>query len=221
MKRGTTRSWRLELSLRFSGSMLLPMTWIRRLLAGGSAGNGHLTAVIAAVLLVLLAIEGATLAATPTTAHRPRLRRDAADPRRRAEAREHGLAHAPLLPWRRRVRRSGPPPLMSRARRAGAHPLDACALCDGYRATRLGQTEGTLVGLHKASFIVWFGAAAVLLAHVSKLPRLLRTRAAGLGLRIALVIGAVAAGLVLAIATLPAADQLQDRVSAHVRLDAD
>ena len=39
----------------------LPMTWIRRLLAGGSTGNEHLTAAVAAVLLLLLAVEGATL----------------------------------------------------------------------------------------------------------------------------------------------------------------
>ena len=37
------------------------MTWIRRLLAGGSTGNEHLTAAVAAVLLLLLAVEGATL----------------------------------------------------------------------------------------------------------------------------------------------------------------
>ena len=86
----------------------------------------------------------------------------------------------------------------------------------------LGQTEGTLVGLHKASFIVWFGAAAVhVLAHVLKLPRLLRARAAGAGLRVALVAGAVAAGVASRVATLPAADQLQDRASAHVGLDSD
>ena len=37
------------------------MIRIKRLLAGGSAGNQQLTAVMGAVLLLLLAIEGATL----------------------------------------------------------------------------------------------------------------------------------------------------------------
>src|SRR6186997_1328601 len=37
------------------------MAWAKRVLAGGSAGNGQLTAVLASVLLVLLAVEGATL----------------------------------------------------------------------------------------------------------------------------------------------------------------
>jgi hypothetical protein len=34
---------------------------VRRRLPGGSAGNEHLTAVVAAILVVLLAVEGATL----------------------------------------------------------------------------------------------------------------------------------------------------------------
>jgi hypothetical protein len=37
------------------------MAWFKRLLVGGSAGNEQLTALVAAVLLLLLAIEGATL----------------------------------------------------------------------------------------------------------------------------------------------------------------
>ena len=86
----------------------------------------------------------------------------------------------------------------------------------------LDQTEGTLVGLHKASFIVWVAAAAVhVLAHVAKLPRLLRARAAGLGLRMTVILGAVATGLFVGVATLPAADRLQDRATAHVHLDRD
>ena len=36
------------------------MAQAKRLLTGESTGNGHLTAMVAAVLLVLLAIEGAT-----------------------------------------------------------------------------------------------------------------------------------------------------------------
>jgi hypothetical protein len=38
---------------------------------------------------------------------------------------------------------------------------------------------------------------------------------------LALVVGAVAAGLVIAVGTLPAVDRLQDRTSAHVHFDAD
>jgi hypothetical protein len=78
-----------------------------------------------------------------------------------------------------------------------------------------------VVGLHKASFIVWFGAAAVhVLGHVFKLPSLLRTRARGIGLRLSVVGVTAVAGAFLATATLPAADRLQDRMSSQIGLDA-
>ncbi len=199
------------------------MTWIRRLLAGGSTGNENLTAVVAAVLLLLLAVEGATLL------------------RLQPLLTVHAFVGMLLIPvvalkfastgWRmlhyyggrdEYVGR-GPPRLLMRALVAPVLIVSTIVLlATGTALLALDQTEGTLVGLHKASFIVWFGAAAVhVLAHVSKLPRVLRNRAAGLGLRIAVVVGAVAAGLVLAIATFPAADQLQDRASSHIHLDAD
>jgi hypothetical protein len=65
----------------------------------------------------------------------------------------------------------------------------------------------------------WVGANGLhVLAHVSKLPRLLRARP-GTSMRVALVASAVLAGAVLATATLPEADQLQDSASAHIGLD--
>jgi hypothetical protein len=83
-----------------------------------------------------------------------------------------------------------------------------------------GQTGGTLVGLHKASFFVWLGATGVhVLSHLAKLPRLLRARIPGAALRLALVAGALLAGALLAVATLPEADRLQDRASAHIGFD--
>ena len=76
------------------------------------------------------------------------------------------------------------------------------------------------MGLHKASFIVWAGAVGLhVLAHALKLAGVLRARVPGLALRIGLVTGALVGGALLAIATLPAADRLQDRASAHVGYD--
>jgi len=190
---------------------------------GGSAGNGQLTAVVASVLLVLLAIEGATLLQI------------------RALLTVHAFVGMLLIPvvalkvastgWRmlgyyRRGEeyvRLGPPPVILRTIVAPVLMLSTLVLfATGTALLVLGQTEGTLVGLHKASFILWFGAAGVhVLAHIPKLPRLLRARVAGTGLRMALAAGAVTAGVLLAVATLPNADRLQDRVSAHVGLDSD
>ena len=198
------------------------MVWVRRLLAGGSTGNGQLTAVVAAVLLLLLAIEGATLLQLQSLLT------------------VHVFVGMLLIPvvalklastgWRmlRYYLRSdeyvrlGPPPLMLRALVAPVLMLSTLVLfATGIALIVLGQTEGTVVGLHKASFLVWVGAAAVhVLAHAPKLPGLLRSRAAGTGLRVALVAGAVAAGAFLAIATLPQADRLQDSATAHLGVDA-
>lgn len=199
------------------------MAWAKRLLAGGSTGNGQLTAVVAAVLLVLLAIEGATLLQI------------------RALLTVHAFVGMLLIPvvslklastgWRmlRYYRhneeyvRLGPPPIMLRTVVAPVLMLSTLVLfATGTALLVLGQTEGAVVGLHKASFIVWFGAAGVhVLAHATKLPRLLRARAAGTGLRLTLAAGAVVAGVLLAVVTLPSADRLQDRASAHVGLDSD
>jgi hypothetical protein len=84
----------------------------------------------------------------------------------------------------------------------------------------LGQTEGTVVGLHKASFVVWAGAVGVhVLTRALKLPGALRARIPGVALRLGLVSAALLGGALLAIATLPAADRLQDRASARVGFD--
>lgn len=83
-----------------------------------------------------------------------------------------------------------------------------------------GQTRGTIVGLHQASFIVWLGATGVHVpAHAWKLPRLLLARIPGAPLRIGLVSATLVAGTILATATLPQADQLQDHLSAHFGID--
>jgi hypothetical protein len=91
----------------------------------------------------------------------------------------------------------------------------------GVALLALGQTSGTVVGLHKASFIVWFGATGLhVLGHALKLPSLLQTRAPGIALRLSLVAVTLVAGAFVATATLPAADRLQDRASAQIGLDA-
>jgi hypothetical protein len=58
------------------------------------------------------------------------------------------------------------------------------------------------------------------IAPPPSLPRLLRARAAGRPLRIALAAAAVSVGLFAGVATLPAADQLQDQATAVIHVDA-
>jgi hypothetical protein len=188
---------------------------------GGSAGNEQLTAVIAAVLLLLLAIEGATLLQLTSllTVHA-----------------FVGMLLIPVLAvkvastgWRflryyrneEYVRRA-PPHLALRAIVAPVIVLSTLVLFGtGVALLVVGQTHDTVVGLHKASFLVWVGTTGLhVLAHAPKLPRLLRARIPGTAMRVTLVASAVLAGALLATATLPRADQLQDRASAHIGFDA-
>jgi hypothetical protein len=188
---------------------------------GGSAGNEQLTAIVGTILIVLLLVEGATflnLTSLLTV---------------------HAFVGMLLIPvvalkigstgWRmlRYYRgneeyvRRGPPHV---ALRVLVGPLlvvsTILVLGTGVALLALGQTHGTLVGLHKASFIVWVGAFGVhVLAHVLKLPRIVWTRMPGAALRVALVTATLVAGSALAVATLPGANKLQDRATAHFGFD--
>jgi hypothetical protein len=194
---------------------------VKRRLPGGSAGNEQLTALVAGVLVLLLAVEGATLL------------------RLGSLLTVHAFVGMLLIPvvalklastgWRllRYYRgseeyvRRGPPHVMLRALVAPVVVLSTFVLLGtGVALLVLDRTGGTLVGLHKACFIVWIGATGVhVLAHALELAPIVRARLPGTPLRIALVGAAVLAGSALAIATLPGADRLQDRASAHIGLD--
>ena len=193
-----------------------------RLLRGGSDGNEQLTAIVGALLILLLAVEGATLLDVGGLLT------------------VHAFVGMLLLPvialklastgWRmaRYYLRGeeyilrGPPHLMLRALIAPIVVVSTIVLfATGVLLVVEGQTEGSLVGLHKASFIVWLPATAIhVLARLPRLARALRGRFAGRGARLALVGASICAGFALATLTLPAVDQLQDEVSAYVGIDA-
>jgi hypothetical protein len=95
-----------------------------------------------------------------------------------------------------------------------------CLFATGVALLALDQRRGAVVGLHKASFVVWLGAAGVhVLTRLAPLSRALRRRLPGLALRVGVAGASVVAGPLLATGTLPAADRLQDGVSAHVGVD--
>jgi hypothetical protein len=193
----------------------------KRLLVAGSAGNEQLTAMVAAVLLLLLAIEVASLLLLMSLLT------------------VHAFVGMLLIPvvalklassgWRmlryylngEEYVRRGPPHVMLRVLVAPVLVLSTLVLfATGVTLLVLGQTSGSVVGLHKASFVVWVGAAGVhLLAHVLRLPRVLRAKVPGFPLRVALVTVVVVGGALLATATLPAADRLQDHATARVGFD--
>lgn len=198
------------------------MARLKRVFVGGSAGNEQLTAVVATLLLLLLAIEGATIL------------------RVRSLLTVHAFVGMLLIPvlalklastgWRmlsyyrgtdEYVRR-GPPHVLLRVLVAPVTVLSTIVLFGtGVALLFLGQTQGTLVGLHKASFVVWVGATSIhVLAHLLELPPAIRARIPGTPVRVGLVAAVVASGALLAIVTLPSANHLQDRATSHFGFDA-
>jgi hypothetical protein len=186
---------------------------VARLLRGGTEGNARLTALTGAVLLGLLAAEGVTILAI-----RPLLS-------------AHVFVGLLLIPpvalklattGYRFVRfytrdleylRKGPPPVLLRILVAPVLVAStATVLGTGVALIVVGPNGGMLLGLHKASFVVWLGACGVhVLAYLFRVPELVgadwghSTGRPGLALRYGAVALALVAGLVLAITVLPAA----------------
>lgn len=191
---------------------------LKKLVLGGSRGNEQLTAIVAAVLLVLLAVEGATLLQI------------------RSLLTVHAFVGMLLIPviglklastgWRmlryylrgdEYVER-GPPHVVLRALVAPITVISTVSLfATGVLLLALNQARGPIVGLHKASFVVWLPAMSVhVLTRLAKLPPAIWGRRPGTALRLTLAGGVVAAGVMLATVTFPSADHLQDGVAAQV-----
>jgi hypothetical protein len=163
---------------------------LRGLLAGGSAGNEQLTAVTAVLLLVLLAIEGATLLQLGSllTVHAfvgmllipPVALKVASTGWRMVRYYRRGEEYVPR----------GPPHVVLRVLVSPVLVSATVALfATGVVLLVRGQTHGAVVGLHKAAFVVWLGAAGVhVLVHLLELPRRLLRRVPGTALRAALVV---------------------------------
>jgi hypothetical protein len=194
---------------------------LRPLFAGGSAGNEQLTAVAATVLVVLLAVEGATILRIGSLLT------------------VHAFVGMLLIPvialklastgWRlvRYYRRAeeyvlrGPPHVLLRMLVAPVVVASTVMVFGtGVALLAADQTHGTLVGLHKASFIVWVGATAIhVLAHLGALRHAMRGRLPGSALRWFLVGAAVVAGVAVALGTLPAAEALRTHAEHFAGLD--
>jgi hypothetical protein len=187
----------------------------------GVNGNERLTATNAVVLLVLLVLEGATLVSVGQLLV------------------PHVFLGFLLIPpivlklgstgWRllryyrgseSYVRRGPPHPFL----RFVVAPLvvltTVSRFASGIAVVATGR-HGLLLGLHKASFVLWVGVMSLhVLWHIWKLPRLAFDRFPGRGLRLAAVGAALGAGLVLAVATVPLADRWQDHATAVLGIDA-
>ena len=192
---------------------------MRRLFGGGSFANRELTAAVATLLLPLLAIEGATLLNI------------------RSLLNVHAFVGMLLLPvvglklastgWRmvhyyrgaEEYVLRGPPHVAVRLLVAPVLVASTVVLFGtGVALLVADQTQGTMVGLHKASFVVWIGAAGI---HVlTRLPIMwdaLRRRLAVAGTAAAVL--SLVVGIGTATLTLPAVDRLQDNATEHAGFD--
>jgi hypothetical protein len=180
----------------------------------GTEGNARLTGGSAAVLLVLLAAEGATI---------PFVGRLVAPhifigmllvPPVLLKLASTGYRFARYYAGSSAYRRKGPPPLPLRVLAPGVVLTTLALFATGIALAVSGpQGSGELKFLHQASFVAWFGAMTIhVLAHALELPSLAlpdwrrgggrEATLAGAGLRIVLLCGAVVAGLALALATV-------------------
>ena len=132
------------------------------------------------------------------------------------------MADGPVLPGCRGVRAPRAAASVPAHRGVAIAVASTVALFGtGVALLALDQREGTIVGLHKASFLVWLGALGIhVLVRVIRLPGALRARLPGASLRIAAAAVALVAGGALATLTFPAADRLQDAASEHIGFDA-
>lgn len=197
------------------------MRFWRRFLRGGSDGNEQLTAIVASLLVLVLAVEGATLL----------------DIRRFLTVHAFvGMLLVPLIAlklasvgWKmlryylhgEEYVRRGPPHIFIRALLAPVTVLTTVVLFGtGIALLALDQRQGTLVGLHKASFVVWLGATSLhVLTRVWGMPAAIRMRVPGAALRVALAGTTLVAGVAVAMMTLPAAEHLQDGVTGQIGFD--
>jgi hypothetical protein len=177
---------------------------------GGARGNALLTSLLGAMLLVLLAVEGATI------------------PVIRQLLSVHVFVGLLLLGpvalklasvgyrLARYYRRNedyvslGPPASLMRFVVAPTLVLSTLVLFGSGVLLLARPEQGAVLGLHKASFVVWFGAMTIhVLVYAVRVRRRLVTEAKrhveGRGYRIAVALLAVAAGFVAALAAYPLA----------------
>jgi hypothetical protein len=187
----------------------------RRNATGGAAGNERLTALTGVVLLALFAAEGVTILSVGRllTLHfffgmlliGPVV----------LKACSTGYRFVRYYSGAAEYRRKGPPALLLRLLGPVVLLTSVSVIGTGVMLAVTGPGDRTWLLLHKASFVLWFGAMTVhVLPHVWRLPRLARgdlaSRAgrranevlAGRSARWLLLTGSFLAGLLLAVLTI-------------------
>jgi hypothetical protein len=182
-------------------------------LTGGIAGNERLTAATGGLLFVLLFLEGTTVPAVRQLLTMHVFVGMLLIPPVALKLASTGYRFARYYTHSADYLRAGPPRLLLRALAPFQVLATLVLFGSGVGMLALGPRQRWVLGVHKASFIVWFFLTAVhVLAYVWRVPRLAAADWGGekplggsLTRRLA-VGGALAAGIVLAWVTLPMAD---------------
>ena len=188
---------------------------------GGVEGNEILTSAVAAVLTVLLLVEGVTILRIGPLLVPHMVVGLILIPLVGLKLGSTGYRFARYYGNTPAYREKGPPLLPLRLLAPVLVAATVGVFASGIALLVDGRKSDTLMLLHKASFIVWGVAFAV--HFLAYLPRVLRSlrddwsarrrRAVrGTGVRATLIGAAFGSGLVLAVALLPAIDAWQDAV---------
>lgn len=183
----------------------------------GVAGNARITGATAALLLLLLAAEGATVPFVGELRPEHVFIGLLLIPPVVLKLGSTGYRFARYYTGKPSYRRKGPPPLLLRLLAPGVVIATVALFVTGVALIAGASDEGPLSFLHKLSFIAWFALMTVhVLAHLLELPRLAapdwrrsgppEAHLAGAGGRIALLGSALVAGVALAwavVATVP------------------
>jgi hypothetical protein len=178
----------------------------------GTEGNRRLTASTAVVLLVLLAAEGATIVAIGPLLGAHIFIGMLLIPPVVLKLATTGYRFARYYSRSATYRRAGPPRLLLRLTAPLVVAATVALFGSGVALVTLDPRRGFALELHKASFVVWFGAMSVhVLGHLLRVPRLAsadwrhRPGIPGSRLRRGIVAAVLLAGLTLALATLSSA----------------
>jgi hypothetical protein len=188
---------------------------------GGAEGNGRLTAAVAVVLIVLLAVEGATIPwIRPLLTVHVFVGMLVLGPVALKLA-TTGYRFVGYYTGRREYVAKGAPATLMRLLVAPiAVASTITPFASGVAVVAVGG-RGLLLGLHKASFLVWFGAmSAPVLAYARRAARdafadLGRRHVGGAALRLVLVACVLAAGVAIAVGTLPLAHSWAHAAAFH------
>jgi hypothetical protein len=179
----------------------------RHRILGGAAGNARLTALAGAVLLVLLAVEGATI---PFLGSLLSVHIFVGMLLLGPVALKLGSTGYRFLRYYSGTRayvETGPPAPLMRVLVAPVLVLSTLTLFTTGVLLIASPQRGMVLGLHKASFVVWLGACGIhVLGYAMRTVReLLAERVRGGWLRVGLVLAALAIGVVVAVGTYPLA----------------